>query len=353
VKINPAAMCTKFASSDFCLRRKRQGLKFLVVCIILILLVGFTACMAEEVSGVWTEVYVPSNESNPSSPTNPPEIQTTVMEDATMENPSTSYDETTPKEMPTDDIVSSEEPTYQAPTDEENDEYDEEYHDEEIEYNPELYDQPIVIAGERGKIAITFDDGPIEYTEQILDILERYGARATFCVLGYRIDDWQDTIQRAVDSGSEVIGHSWAHHNLTRLNAEQIKYQIQAPSAAIEAVIGEPAPKIFRAPYGHTNDRVIEVAEELGYSLLHWSVDPQDWRYRDADHIYWHIMERVTRGAIILLHDIHPSTAEAMETVIPRLVDEGFELVTATELIEYLYGSLEPGKRYVGLRNTQ
>jgi len=199
-------------------------------------------------------------------------------------------------------------------------------------------------------VALTFDDGPSPYTSLILDLLERYGGRATFCVLGYRIASRPDVLRRAVELGSEVVGHSWDHANFTNLNASAIASQITRTSTAIEEAIGIVPPPIFRAPFGITNNRVITTSQELGYSILHWSVDPQDWNYRDADAIYELIMNRTIDGAIVLLHDIHPTTAEAMERVIPRLIEEGFQLVTASELIEYFYGELEPGETYQGLR---
>ena len=203
----------------------------------------------------------------------------------------------------------------------------------------------------RPMVALTFDDGPSSYTDMILDILEAHGARATFCVLGNRIHHRPETLVRAVASGSEVIGHSWDHSDFTRLNASAISSQITRTSAEIEAATGISPPPLVRVPYGATNSRVINTARDLGYSLLHWSVDPQDWANRDAYVIYEHIMRRAIEGSIILLHDIHTSTAEAMTMVIPRLIEEGFQLVTASELIAHHYGELEAGEVYKGFRN--
>ena len=202
----------------------------------------------------------------------------------------------------------------------------------------------------RPMVALTFDDGPAVYTAMILDMLEAVGGRATFCVLGNRVHHHPDTLRRAVALGSEVVGHSWNHQDFSRLNANAITYQITRTSAAIEEVTGQPPPPIFRAPFGITNSRVINTSRDLGYSLLHWSIDPQDWAHRCPDWIYDNIMTRSIDGAIILLHDIHTTTMEAMERVIPRLVAEGFQLVTASELIAYFYGELEPGEIYQGLR---
>ena len=199
-------------------------------------------------------------------------------------------------------------------------------------------------------IALTFDDGPAQYTDYILDVLEAHGARATFCVLGNRIEARPDTVRRIVSIGSEVIGHSWNHANLTRFCKYTIRWQILEPSAAIAEVVGTPPPPIFRAPYGIIDDNVIYMAEYLGYSILGWTIDPADWRHRDPVHIYNHIINNVVDGSIVLLHDIRPTTAEAMRYVVPSLIEKGFQLVTASELIAYFYGELEPGKVYVGIR---
>lgn len=213
---------------------------------------------------------------------------------------------------------------------------------EYCEYEAYIYPPPMRLP----MVALTFDDGPSVYTERILDVLEIYGGQVTFCVLGNRIEDWQNTIRRAVCHGHEVIGHSWNHRNLTRLNADQIAEQITDTSAAIQAVTGSPAPSIFRAPYGRQNAAVRNVSRELGYSLLNWSIDPRDWEIRDADHIYNFIMDNVQDGSIVVLHDIRPYTSDAMARVIPSLIERGFQLVTASELLEYFYGELVPGWEY-------
>jgi len=216
------------------------------------------------------------------------------------------------------------------------------------EYEPEYYtyEEPV----RRPMVALTFDDGPSKYTNYILDVLEAHGARATFCVLGSRVENWADVILRIDYLGSEVVGHSWNHRNFTRINEDEIKRQILETSAVIEEILGFPPPPIVRAPYGALNARARRVTRELGYSFLNWSLDTEDWRHRDAQHLYNFIMERAIDGSIILMHDIRQPTADAMEYVVPSLIERGFQLVTATELIEYFEGELKPGVEYRGIR---
>ncbi|MCL2400064.1 MAG: polysaccharide deacetylase family protein [Defluviitaleaceae bacterium] len=194
-------------------------------------------------------------------------------------------------------------------------------------------------------IAITFDDGPGRYTNRILDILEENGGRATFFVIGYRVEPHRDIILRATELGNEIANHSWSHPRLPHINDEAIVEEILSASAAIEAVTGY-SPPIMRPPFGRTSAGVRQIAEELGYVLVNWTIDTLDWQYRDADRIYSVIMNEVEDGAIILLHDIHTTTAAAMEKVIPRLVAEGFQLVTVSELLDYFYEGLESGQVY-------
>ena len=197
-------------------------------------------------------------------------------------------------------------------------------------------------------VALTFDDGPGPYTDQILDLLELHGGRATFFVLGYRVGQWRGTVERMAETGSEVASHSWSHNRLINLSEAEIAHEIRSASEAIRSITGF-APSIYRPPFGQLNDTVEQVSEQIGYSIINWTLDTLDWRYRDADAVYYAIMSRVEDGSIILLHDVHVTTAQAMELVIPRLIAAGYQLVTVSELLTHVYGELEPGRLY-GMR---
>ena len=194
-------------------------------------------------------------------------------------------------------------------------------------------------------VALTFDDGPGRHTERILDTLEQHGGRVTFFVLGQRIETHRDTVTRAVNLGNEVAGHSWSHRALVGLSEGEIAYEIQSTGAAIEGLTGVLSP-IFRPPYGRINGRVERVSAELGYSIVNWTVDTNDWRHQNADIVYNAVMREIKGGAIILFHDIHASTAEAMERLIPDLIANGYQLVTVSEILTHVYGGVEPGRVY-------
>ena len=194
-------------------------------------------------------------------------------------------------------------------------------------------------------VALTFDDGPSAYTNKILDLLERYDGRSTFFVSGPRMLANTDTVLRAFEMGNEIANHSWSHQDMRLQSEYEIIYELQRASAAITYVTGM-SPPIFRPPFGMSDERVMDISTELGYSIIKWTVDPLDWRYRDADIVYYSIMSQVENDSIILVHDTRPTTADAMERVIPQLIERGFQLVTVSELLYSAYGKLEPGRVY-------
>jgi peptidoglycan/xylan/chitin deacetylase (PgdA/CDA1 family) len=194
-------------------------------------------------------------------------------------------------------------------------------------------------------IALSFDDGPGLYTEQFLDLLEEYGVRATFCVVGNLVNTHTDALKRAVSLGNEVIGHSWDHKNLAKLSAGAVRAQILDTAAVIEEVTGTDV-MMFRPPYGAVSDTMRDVAQELGFSIIYWSVDPEDWNTDDPDAVFNSVMQQIKDGAIILSHEIHKSTLIAYQRLIPQLLLRGFQFVTVSELLSYRVGELTPGEVY-------
>jgi len=139
-------------------------------------------------------------------------------------------------------------------------------------------------------------------------------------------------MKQIIDQGSEIAGHSWDHKEFTKLTDNQIRQELNDTENAIYAVTNI-KPKFYRAPYGSVDDRVKNISKELGYSILLWFVDTLDWKTRNADAVYDAVMRDVKDGAIILTHDIHPTTVDAMERIIPELKRRGYQLVTVSELI--------------------
>jgi len=194
-------------------------------------------------------------------------------------------------------------------------------------------------------IALTFDDGPSKHTSTILEVLEQNGAVATFFVTGNRVSAHRDIVLRAFNTGNEISNHSWSHKMLTRLSEGGIRTEILKANSAIESFTGTP-PSSIRPTYGSVNDLVRKVTAELELPMILWSLDTSDWLTRDPDMTCDRIMENVKDKDIILLHDLHEPTAEAMVRVIPALVDRGFQLVTVSELLYHAGITPEPGEIY-------
>jgi len=194
-------------------------------------------------------------------------------------------------------------------------------------------------------VALTFDDGPSEHTTKILNTLQQYEGRVSFFVLGCKVAENESKINRAVHMGNEIICHSWNHPDFTKLSAGKIKKQLISTIIEIAKITND-ASLMFRPPYGYINKKVEKTANNLGLATILWSVDPRDWESQNAEEVYNYIMKYVKDGDIVLCHDVHESTAEAMSRLIPDLVEQGYQLVTVSELLIQKYGKIEPGKLY-------
>ena len=204
------------------------------------------------------------------------------------------------------------------------------------------------IAPRRPMAALTFDDGPTKYTSQVLDLLARYGARGTFFVIGSKLsDDTRPILQRMVDLGCDIGMHDLNHSDLSKLTAAANTKRIERMRRLISAQIeGGYDARLLRPPYGAVNDAVRRACKNGQVACVRWSVDTRDWSSKDPKAIL-RIVQRETRdGAILLFHDRLPSTVTALEAVIPWLQEQGYELVTVTELLTSGGRSLRYGEEY-------
>lgn len=193
-------------------------------------------------------------------------------------------------------------------------------------------------------VAITFDDGPHPViTPKLLTLLSKYDSRASFFDIGYLMEDYPDVVKAEVDSGSDVGSQAYSHVNLDNLTSTEIKEEIKKSNDIYKKITGEDL-KYIRAPYGSANN---QTRKSIDYPLIHWCVDSQDWKHRDADKIIEEVKNtKNLDGKIIIFHAIYDSTYEAMEKLIPELIDEGYQLVTVSELAEYKGYNFEKGKIY-------
>ena len=203
----------------------------------------------------------------------------------------------------------------------------------------------------QGAVAITFDDGPGPHTARLLDALKEYDAKATFFVLGSQLVDSSKRdnstnralIQRMVDEGHEVGNHSYNHPEFKKLSNEQVLSQLRRTSDAISAITGE-KPTLFRPPGGSFTRRITNLAEQEGLALVLWSLDSNDWRQnnRNVNYVYNYIINNVTAGSTLLLHDIHKTTVDGFIKALPVLIERGLKLVTVSELIDLKPGDVHP-----------
>ncbi|WP_133910879.1 polysaccharide deacetylase family protein [Streptomyces sp. NBC_00582] len=177
-------------------------------------------------------------------------------------------------------------------------------------------------------VALTFDDGPVADTQRLLRILKDRGVSATFYLVGKNVQRYPSTARDAARAGHQIGNHSWDHADLTRLSAAAVRSQFSRTDAAIKQATGK-KPTTVRAPYGAHNATVRAAAAR---PLVHWSVDTLDWKYRDTARIIRVVNANTRPGDIVLLHDIHRTTVDAVPGIIRALTARGFHFVTVDQL---------------------
>ena len=202
-----------------------------------------------------------------------------------------------------------------------------------------------VVDPTRPMVALTFDDGPhAVYTDQILDILEKNGAVATFFEVARNLPKAPDAVRRAVDLGCEIGSHSYRHANLGKMDQAAQQADQAAADAIFQEVLGT-TPTLLRPPYGSMNKTL---KTTCGRSIVTWSIDTEDWLSKDADKVVASVQNAGNLdGQVILLHSIYGSTVEATRTLVPWLLEQGYQLVTISELIQLRFGDqVEPNRSY-------
>ena len=192
---------------------------------------------------------------------------------------------------------------------------------------------------DRPEIALTFDDGPDPcYTPQILAILQRYNAKATFFCLGRHVAAYPHLTREIYEAGHVIGNHTWSHPDLALLGASNILSELTRTSDAIQEIIGV-RPTFFRPPYGTFSRQVFAQATHLDIKIVIWSHDTADWTNPGVDFIIQRSVDQVGGGAIILMHDgeVDPvQTVEALPIVLERLRDRGFQFVTLQQIVDNL-----------------
>ena len=192
----------------------------------------------------------------------------------------------------------------------------------------------------RHVVALTFDDGPGPQTLQVLDVLDKYGIKATFFLIGKNVDKHPEIAREIARRGHEIGNHTYHHPLLTAIETpQQIRHEVELGATSIEKATGS-CPRLFRPPCGWRSPWMMRSLQDLGYSVVTWDVDPNDWRHPGPKVIEKYVLHGVHAGSIVLLHDglrtfENPdisSTVTALPVVISELQSRGFEFATVSEL---------------------
>jgi peptidoglycan-N-acetylglucosamine deacetylase len=186
--------------------------------------------------------------------------------------------------------------------------------------------------GKKNLVALTFDDGPSQYTERdLLPVLGARHARATFFILGRHISNYPNAILKEVRHGA-LGDHTWNHSSLPGLNRFALKAELGDTQRELQRAIGKPI-RLFRPPYGAHDAMVDQQVKAYGMLQVLWSIDSHDWNGLSATAMTNRILAIVKPGSIVLMHDIHPNTIEALPTLVRALHHRGFRLVTIPEML--------------------
>lgn len=201
---------------------------------------------------------------------------------------------------------------------------------EEIVINQNVSIPNKVIDPSKKVIALTFDDGPSKYTDEIIEILKENDANATFFVLGNKVEIYAETIKKSLSYGNEIGNHSYNHKWLAKLSQDEVTEQITKTQEIIKTYTGY-TPKLIRPTYGNVNNNIRNASD---LDIVLWTVDTMDWKYKSVNTIVKRATSKVKDGDIILMHDIHKRTMLALKKIIPILKEQGYEFVTVSELKE-------------------
>lgn len=193
-------------------------------------------------------------------------------------------------------------------------------------------------------MALTFDDGPApELNQKLRDMLNGHRAAATFYMIGQSVHAYPEWCARTAANGFEIGEHSWSHKQLSALSGQRLTDEVTKPSDAIAGAAGR-APFVMRPPYGARDNAVDDAVGQLGQSSQIWDVDTLDWKTKDVDKNIAAVKTNAVRGSIVLMHEIHPTSVEAVPQILDDLAADGFTLLTASEIGQ---AQMYAGKHYM------
>ena len=199
------------------------------------------------------------------------------------------------------------------------------YHED---YSETISNNDTVIENKK-LISFTYDDGPSEYTSELLKTLEVNNSSATFFMIGNKIKENESTVLEIYNSNSEIGSHGYSHKDLTTISKKEINNELNSFNIIFREITNDKV-KYLRPAYGRYNKEVLS----LNNKIVLWNIDPKDWLERDSEIIYNNVIKDACDGCIVLMHDIYPETIEATKKLIPALNDMGYDVVSISKLIE-------------------
>ena len=198
-------------------------------------------------------------------------------------------------------------------------------------YDPIIYSYPA--AGKR--VSLTFDDGPSpKMTEDYLNVLDELNIKASFFMLANSVMAYPDLTKEVEDRGHDVVSHSKEHANLANLSSDQLEADFSYSNDAFKEVLGH-TPKMMRPPYGSYTDEVLSVAKKYGQQPIYWSIDTNDWRKYSTETMVNTILNNLSDGAVILMHEGKSNTLDALPAIAEAVRAAGYEFVPLSELLSY------------------
>lgn len=191
-------------------------------------------------------------------------------------------------------------------------------------------------------IAFTFDDGPNYNTSLVIDVLLKYNVTATFFITGKNIKGNEKIIKKLSENNMEIGNHTYSHLLLTKYKEDKIQEEINNTNKLVYEITKN-YPTLLRPSYGAVNKRI---RENSNMPIILWNIDTMDWKYKNSNKISKRIIDKAKDGDIILMHDIHKSTLNSLDIIIPELLSKGYQIVSVSELFYYKEIDLEKGKVY-------
>jgi peptidoglycan/xylan/chitin deacetylase (PgdA/CDA1 family) len=200
------------------------------------------------------------------------------------------------------------------------------------------------VAGQRGakQIALTYDDGPNDpHTQRLLEVLAKYGARATFFLIGRFVERRPDIVQEIVRAGHVVGNHTFTHPRLIFTSAGQTRAELERCQQAIAAATGQTS-HLFRPPFGGRRPNTLRIVRDMGLKTVMWSITGFDWTAPPAERIVRRVSDRIRGGDVVLLHDgshigmggDRAQTVLATERLLQQWKPQGHAFVTVPEMME-------------------